>query len=293
MLRIDGDLAPLPTAAIEHDSLLAMLHPLMNNTQQQQLAEDLSIDFAYACLENARFRVNIYYQQRGIAATFRVIATQTPTLETLQLPAVFRTLAEKQHGLIVITGATGSGKSSSLAALIDYINTTQARHIISIEDPIECIHAPKKCLISQREVPTHTPSFPKALRAALREDPDVICVAELRDIDTIRLALTAAETGHLVLATLHTPSAPKTLDRIIDVFPGNEKDTIRMMLSGSLQAVVAQRLIKHSGGGRRAIFEILLATPAIQHMIRENKIAQIYSAMQTGQALGMCTFNSS
>jgi twitching motility protein PilT len=234
--------------------------------------------------------VNVYHQQQGIGAAFRLIPSQIPTQTALNLPAVFDTFCHAQHGLILITGPTGSGKSSSLAALIHAINKTQAKHIITIEDPLEFVHTADKSLITQREVHTDTLSFEAALRAALREDPDIICVAELRDLESVRLALTAAETGHLVLATLHTASAPQTIDRLIDVFPGNEKDLIRTMLSESLLAIVAQKLQKKLQGGRQALFEILVATPAIRHLIRENKTAQLYSAMQTGKAVGMCTF---
>jgi len=289
-LRIDGELEPLSENRLNHQTLKTMLYEIMSEVQQQKLAQALDIDFAYALSENQRFRVNIYHQQQGIGAVFRVISSQIPTLKSLALPAVFQTFCHKSHGLILITGPTGSGKSSSLAALIDEINNTQSKHIITIEDPIEFIHTSKKSLITQREVQRDTLDFQTALRAALREDPDIICVAELRDLETIRLALTAAETGHLVLATLHTASAPKTLDRLIDVFPGNEKDMVRTMLSESLLAVVSQKLNKNPAGGRSAIFEVLVATPAIRHLIRENKSAQIYSAMQTGQAVGMCTF---
>jgi twitching motility protein PilT len=267
-----------------------MLDEIMTETQQKKFSEELDIDFAYTLSEKQRFRVNVYNQQHGIGAVFRVIALQIPTLQSLKLPVVFQTFCDKSHGLILITGPTGSGKSSSLAALINEVNKTQTKHIITIEDPIEFIHASQKSLITQREVQRDALSFQTALRAALREDPDIICVAELRDLESIRLALTAAETGHLVLATLHTASAPKTLDRLIDVFPGNEKEMVRTMLSESLVAIVSQQLHKNPTGGRSAIFEILIATPAIRHLIRENKSTQIYSVMQTGQSMGMCTF---
>lgn len=289
LIRIDGAMKVLHEEILEAATLEQMLTAIMTQAQQQTFKQTGDIDFAYT-IDTARFRINVYRQLRGIAVTCRVITNQIPTLESLKLPAIFRELSIKEHGLILITGPTGSGKSSSLAALINHINQTSAKHIITIEDPIEFVHTCKQSLISQREVGRDTSSFQQALRAALREDPDIISVAELRDLETIRLALTAAETGHLVLATLHTASATKTIDRIIDVFPGNEKDMIRTMLSESLLAVIAQRLRQKEIGGRYAEFETLLATPAVQHLIRENKTMQIYSAMQTGAAVGMCTF---
>ncbi len=290
LLRIDGELEALQDNPIDHHALKHMIDSIMTEPQRQKFSQTRDIDFAYTLLENQRFRVNVYHHQQGIGAVFRVIASEIPTLESLNLPAIFQTFSEKNHGLILITGPTGSGKSSSLAALIHHINKTQKKHVITIEDPIEFIHCSQKSLITQREIQRDALSFQTALRAALREDPDVICVAELRDLESIRLALTAAETGHLVLATLHTASAPKTLDRLIDVFPGNEKEMVRTMLSESLIAVVSQQLRKNPAGGRSALFEILINTPAVRHLIRENKSAQIYSAMQTGQAVGMCTF---
>jgi twitching motility protein PilT len=289
LIRVDGTMKILHEEILEATALEQMLSTIMSQSQQQTFAQTGDIDFAYA-IDTTRFRVNVYRQLRGIAATCRIIANQIPTLESLHLPDIFRELSTKEHGLILITGPTGSGKSSSLAALINHINQTTAKHIITIEDPIEFVHSCQQSLISQREIGKDTASFQQALRAALREDPDIISVAELRDLETIRLALTAAETGHLVLATLHTASATKTIDRIIDVFPGNEKDMIRTMLSESLLAVVAQRLRPKEAGGRYAEFEILVAAPAIRHLIRENKTTQIYSAMQTGAAAGMCTF---
>lgn len=290
LLRVDGELEPIGETPIEKEALKNEITALMTDTQREKFSQQLDIDFAYTLSTSERFRANVYHQHHGIGAAFRVIASQIPTFESLHLPQVFQTFCEKKHGLILITGPTGSGKSSSLAALIHQINQTQSKHIITIEDPIEFIHVSRKSLITQREIQRDALSFQSALRAALREDPDVICVAELRDLESIRLALTAAETGHLVLATLHTASAVKSLDRLIDVFPGNEKEMVRTMLSESLVAVVSQRLQKNPIGGRKAYFEVLIATPAVRHMIRENKSAQIYSAMQTGKSVGMCVF---
>lgn len=294
LLRIDGELKAIDeNTKLSNSTLESMLYQILTKEQQEKFQQTLELDFSYTTSENQRCRVNLYNQQRGIAAAFRIIPQNIPTFKTLKLPPIFQTFCTKTQGLILITGPTGSGKSSSLAALIQQINETQFKHIVSIEDPIEFIYQPEKCLITQREIQRDTLSFENALRAALREDPDIICIAELRDLETIRLALTAAETGHLVLATLHTSSAPKTLDRIVDVFPGNEKEMVRAMLSEALLAVVSQKLIRLFEGGREAVFEILIATPAIRHLIRENKIAQIYSAMQTGKNVGMCTFEQS
>lgn len=290
-LRISGHLCVMAETPLQQDELQAMLYAMMTEVQQCRFSQQHEVDFAYHW-QDTRLRVNIYRQQRGMAAALRFIPNTIPAMEVLRLPLICQHLIGQQHGLILITGPTGSGKSTSLAALIQHINQRQARHIITIEDPIEFIHTSHASLISQREVSTHTLAFEAALRAALREDPDVICVAELRDLETIRLALTAAETGHLVLGTLHTASAAKTIDRIVDVFPGNEKDTIRALLAESLLAIISQQLVQHAGS-RRAEFEVLIATPAIRHLIRENKPAQIYSAMQTGQAVGMCTFSQS
>jgi len=291
LLRIDGDLCPLNVPSLDHKTVLNLLYNIMNEEQRKKFKEDLEIDFSFEIADLARFRVNVFTQVRGIGAVFRVIPQKILSLEELKLPAKFKEIARCPYGLVLITGPTGSGKSTTLAALIDYINCKYADHIITIEDPVEFIHRSKCSLVTQREVHRHTHSFSTALRSALREDPDVILVGELRDLETIRLALTAAETGHLVFATLHTTSAAKTINRIIDVFPTEEKSMVRSMLSESLQAVIAQILLKKKVGGRVAAHEIMTCTPAIRHLIRENKIAQMYSAIQTGTSHGMQTMD--
>ena len=291
LLRIDGELIPLDSNRLP-DEVITMLLAILSPEQQLKLNQGEELDFTYKTDNQLRARVNIYQQQRGLSAAFRLISEKIPTIEELNLPEILETLCLEKHGLVLITGPTGSGKSSSLAACIHQINITQTKHIITIEDPIEFIHVREKSLITQREVHRDTLTFQHALRSALRQDPDIIAIAELRDLETIRLALTAAETGHLVLATLHTASAVKTIDRIVDVFPGNEKDMIRTMLSESLLAIISQRLCQRPEGGRHAQFEILLTTPAIKHLIREHKPAQIYSAMQTGKSQGMRTFDT-
>jgi len=266
-----------------------MLMSIMHHDQQQEYTRSLEVDFAYQVDNLARFRVNAFHQQRGPAAVFRTIPDRILSLQALDAPEVLADLSTLQRGLVLVTGPTGSGKSTTLAAMVDHINSLRPYHILTIEDPIEFVHNNKCSLINQREVHRDTHSFNAALRSALREDPDVILVGELRDLETIRLAMTAAETGHLVFATLHTTSAPKTIDRIIDVFPGDEKAMVRSMLSESLRAVVSQLLLKKPSGGRIAVHEIMVATPAIKNLIREDKIAQMYSAMQTGAAHGMQT----
>ncbi|HVV68900.1 MAG TPA: type IV pilus twitching motility protein PilT [Gammaproteobacteria bacterium] len=290
ILRIQGELKKMELPLLTSEQLQCLLHSILNEAQHNVLMQELELDYAYTLTDVGRFRINIYHQLRGLAVAIRLIPEKIPTLASLQLPHIFYNFCEYTQGLILITGPTGAGKTSSLAALINHINQNQAKHIITIEDPIEFIHPQLKSLISQRELHNNTRSFKNALRAALREDPDIILVGELRDLESIHLALTAAETGHLVLATLHTVSAPKTIDRIIDIFPGNEKDMIRAMLSECLTAVVSQKFFQCPKNSRRAIFEILVCTPAIRNLIRENKIPQIYSVMQTGQASGMCTF---
>ncbi len=291
LLRIQGDLQKFNLPVITADQLPLLLQSMLTISQQDSLTQELELDFAYSIAGTGRFRINIFHQQRGLAVAIRLIPEKILTLSDLQLPKIFYNFCDYTQGLILVTGPTGAGKSSSLAAMINHINQTWAKHIITIEDPIEFIHSPLQSLISQRELHNHTRSFKNALRSALREDPDIILIGELRDLETIRLALTAAETGHLVLATLHTVSAPKTIDRIVDIFPGNEKDMIRAMLSECLTAVISQKFFPQIANNKRRIaFEILVCTPAIRNLIRENKIPQIYSAMQTGQASGMCTF---
>jgi len=293
ILRIDGQLTPLSTVTLSNDVLSAMLEGIMDKNQRKLFKENWEIDFAYALSEQARFRVNVFQQRRGTSAVFRTIPMEVPTLKALNMPVLFEELCMLPNGIILVTGPTGSGKSTTLAAMVNHLNTHANRHIVTIEDPIEFAHNSKNCLINQREVHRDTKSFTAALRSVLREDPDIILVGEMRDIETIRLALTAAETGHLVLATLHTNSAAKTIDRIIDVFPANEKEMVRAMISESLRAIVAQTLIKRPQGGRVAAVETMICTPAIRNLIRENKIPQIYSAIQTGQSHGMCTMEQS
>jgi twitching motility protein PilT len=268
-----------------------MILDIMNDKQRKSYEEDLEVDFSFEIPNVARFRVNAFNQDRGPAAVFRTIPSVVLSLEDLNAPQVFRELVMKPRGLVLVTGPTGSGKSTTLAAMVDYVNDKQRSHILTVEDPIEFVHQSKKCLINQRELNKDTHSFDNALRSALREDPDVILVGELRDLETIRLAMTAAETGHLVLGTLHTSSAPKTIDRIVDVFPAEEKSMVRSMLSESIQAVISQTLIKRVGGGRVAAHEIMVGTSAIRNLIREDKIAQMYSMIQTGQSEGMQTLD--
>ncbi|WP_120513323.1 type IV pilus twitching motility protein PilT [Photobacterium salinisoli] len=289
MIRVDGDVRPLSIPPLSHEETHRLITDIMNDGQRREYEEKLEVDFSFLLPDVGRFRVNAFQQSRGCAAVFRTIPQSVPSLETLQVPEVFYQIAQSQRGLVLVTGATGSGKSTTIAAMVDHINTHTHRHILTIEDPVEFVHQSKRCLINQREVHRDTHSFQNALRSALREDPDVIMVGELRDQETIRLALTAAETGHLVLGTLHTSSAAKAIDRIIDVFPGNDKAMVRSMLSESLRAVIAQTLLKCPGGGRMAAHEIMLATPAIRNLIREDKVAQMYSMIQTGAGMGMQT----
>ena len=291
MIRVDGDLRRLNLPALDNQQLTELLYSTMSDHQRRDFEANLEVDYSYAVPGLARFRVNCFHQDRGVGGAFRTIPVAVWTLEDIGAPSSFKDIINVPRGLVLVTGPTGSGKSTTLAAMIDHINTTIAGHILTIEDPIEFVHTSRKCLINQREVHRDTHGFNQALRSALREDPDIILVGEMRDIETIRLALTAAETGHLVFATLHTSSAAKTIDRIIDVFPAGEKSMVRSMLSESLRAVIAQTLMKRIGGGRIAAHEIMLATPAIRNLIREDKVAQMYSAIQTGQNVGMHTLD--
>jgi len=293
LLRIDGDIGALEGPALDGQQTLALIHGLMSEPQRQAFAATRDLDFAYELPGVARFRVNAFQHARGAGAVLRLIPARVQSLEALGLGDVFRQIAETPRGLVLVTGPTGSGKSTTLAAMIDHLNRHRRQHILTIEDPIEFVHPQHSCLVHQREVQRDTQSFASALRAALREDPDVILLGELRDLESIRLALTAAETGHLVFATLHTASAAKTIDRLVDVFPGEEKALVRSMLAESLQAVIAQVLLKKVGGGRVAAHEIMRGSPAIRNLIREDKVAQMYSAIQTGGAQGMRTLDMS
>jgi len=291
MIRVDGDMRRINVQPLEHRSVRALIYDIMNDKQRKDYEEFLETDFSFEIPGVARFRVNAYNQKRGAAAVFRTIPSKVLTLEDLNAPEIFKRIVDVPRGLVLVTGPTGSGKSTTLAAMIDYVNDNQYSHILTIEDPIEFVHTSKKCLINQREVHKDTLGFSEALRSALRQDPDIILVGEMRDLETIRLALTAAETGHLVFGTLHTSSAAKTIDRIVDVFPAAEKTMVRSMLSESLRSVISQTLLKKIGGGRIAAHEIMIGTPAIRNLIREDKVAQMYSAIQTGQATGMQTLD--
>lgn len=292
IIRVNGDVRRINLPAMEHKDVHAMVYDIMSDVQRKQYEDTRECDFSFEIPNLARFRVNAFIQNRGAAAVFRTIPSKVLTLEDLNCPKIFKDISDYPRGIVLVTGPTGSGKSTTLAAMINHVNETAYSHILTVEDPIEFVHQPKKCLINQREVGPHTLSFQNALRSALREDPDVILVGEMRDLETIRLALTGAETGHLVFATLHTSSAAKTIDRIIDVFPAAEKEMVRSMLSESLRAVISQSLLKTKDGqGRVAAHEILIGTPAIRNLIRENKVAQMYSVLQTGQQYGMQTLD--
>ncbi|HLV78440.1 MAG TPA: type IV pilus twitching motility protein PilT [Marinobacter sp.] len=291
MIRVDGDVRRINLPPMEHKEVHGLIYDIMNDKQRKDYEEFLETDFSFEVPGVARFRVNAFNQNRGSGAVFRTIPSKVLTMEDLGMGQVFKDIASVPRGLVLVTGPTGSGKSTTLAAMVDYINDTRYEHILTIEDPIEFVHESKKCLVNQREVHRDTLGFNEALRSALREDPDIILVGELRDLETIRLALTAAETGHLVFGTLHTTSAAKTIDRVVDVFPAEEKSMVRSMLSESLQAVISQTLMKKMGGGRVAAHEIMIGTAAIRNLIREDKIAQMYSAIQTGGSLGMQTLD--
>jgi len=291
MIRIDGDLQKIKSPPLLQKEVLSLIYGVMNDKQRNEYEEYLELDFSFEIADLARFRVNAFNQSRGSAAAFRIIPDKISSIQNLHLPPIFVEIASYPKGLVLVTGPTGSGKSTTLAAMVNYINLKRYDHIITIEDPIEFVHTSSNSLINQREVHRDTKSFSAALRSALREDPNVVIVGELRDLETIKLALTAAETGHLVFGTLHTNSATKTINRIIDVFPGDEKSMVRSILSESLQAVIAQTLLKKIGGGRVAAFEIMICNPAIRNLIREDKLAQMYSSIQTSQGQGMFTLD--
>ncbi len=291
-LRVHGDLVRSEHPALSPADVTTLVHGIMNAEQRARFEAEHEVDFACVLEGVGRFRVNVFVHHRGPGAVLRAIPTTVPDLAQMELPPILAELCTRERGLVLVTGPTGSGKSTTLAAMVDVINATWEGHILTVEDPIEFVHPPKRCLVNQREVGPHTGSFASALRSALREDPDVILIGEMRDLETISLALTAAETGHLVFGTLHTSSAPKTIDRIIDVFPAAQQAQIRTMLAESLEAVVAQTLLKRKGGGRVAACEILVGTPAVRNLIREGKLHQIPSMMQTGKNVGMQTLDA-
>jgi len=291
MIRVDGDVRRINVDPMNHELVHGMVYDIMNDKQRKAYEEYYETDFSFEIPGLARFRVNAFNHNRGAGAVFRTIPSKILSLEDLKAPKIFEEISDTPRGIVLVTGPTGSGKSTTLAGMINYVNENHYGHVLTIEDPIEFVHESKKCLINQREVHRDTLGFSEALRSALREDPDVILVGEMRDLETIRLALSAAETGHLVFGTLHTSSAAKTIDRIVDVFPAAEKEMVRSMLSESLRAVISQTLMKKIGGGRVAAHEIMLGTPAVRNLIRENKIAQMYSAIQTGQSIGMQTLD--
>lgn len=292
MIRVHGDVRRLNLPPLEDKDVHAMIYDIMNDSQRKAYEEDLECDFSFSVCDLARFRVNALVEQRGAGAVFRTIPSKVLSLKDLNAPKIFESMAEYPRGLVLVTGPTGSGKSTTLAAMVDHRNETDYGHILTIEDPIEFVHESKKCLVRQRELGQHTLSFANALRAALREDPDVILIGEMRDLETIRLALTAAETGHLVFGTLHTSSAAKTIDRIVDVFPPAEKETVRTQLSESLQAVVSQALLKTKDGtGRVAAHEIMVCNSAVRNLIREAKVAQITGMLPTQKQIGNQTLD--
>jgi twitching motility protein PilT len=291
MIRVDGDIRRINVPEMDHKQVHDMIYDIMSDKQRKDFEEFFETDFSFEIPGLARFRVNAFNHNRGAGGVFRTIPSKILSLEDLQAPKIFQEISEFPRGIVLVTGPTGSGKSTTLAAMVDYKNDTEYGHILTVEDPIEFVHESKKCLVNQREVHRDTLGFNEALRSALREDPDTILVGEMRDLETIRLALSAAETGHLVFGTLHTSSAAKTIDRIVDVFPAAEKAMVRSMLSESLKAVISQTLMKKIGGGRVAAHEIMMGTPAIRNLIREDKVAQMYSAIQTGQNVGMQTLD--
>jgi twitching motility protein PilT len=291
MVRMHGDLKKLDYPALSQDETHALIYDMMSDVQRKNFEEHRECDFSFDLGDIARFRVNVFVQGRGLGAVFRTIPTEILPLEKLGMPPILRQICDREKGLVLVTGPTGSGKSTTLAAMIDYLNNTYEGHILTIEDPVEFVHKSKKCLVNQRELGVHTLSFANALRAALREDPDIILVGEMRDLETIQLALTAAETGHLVFATLHTSSAPKTVDRIIDAFPPNQQAQVRAQLSETLEAVLTQTLLKKKAGGRVAAVEIMMGTTAVRNLIREGKLHQIPGVMQASQKDGMQTMD--
>ena len=291
MIRVDGDIRRINVPEMDHKAVHDMMYDIMSDKQRKDYEEYLETDFSFEIPGLARFRVNAFNHNRGAGGVFRTIPSKILSLEDLNAPKIFQEISEYPRGIVLVTGPTGSGKSTTLAGMIDYKNDSEYGHILTVEDPIEFVHESKKCLVNQREVHRDTLGFNEALRSALREDPDTILVGEMRDLETIRLALSAAETGHLVFGTLHTSSAAKTIDRIVDVFPAAEKAMVRSMLSESLKAVISQTLMKKIGGGRVAAHEIMIGTPAIRNLIREDKVAQMYSAIQTGQNVGMQTLD--
>ena len=292
MLRVHGDVRRINLPVLQHQDVHSMIYDIMTDSLRKTYEERLECDFSFEIPGLARFRVNAFNQDRGAAAVFRTIPSKVLTLDELNCPKVFADICMRPRGLVLVTGPTGSGKSTTLAAMVNHVNENENAHILTIEDPIEFVHESKRSLVNQREVGPHTMSFDNALRSALREDPDVILIGEMRDLETIRLALTAAETGHLVFGTVHTSSAAKTIDRVVDVFPAEEKEMVRAMLSESLVAIISQTLLRRKDeGGRVAAHEIMIATPAIRNLIRENKIAQMYSTIQTGSNVGMQTLD--
>jgi twitching motility protein PilT len=291
MIRVDGDIRRINVPEMDHKQVHDMIYDIMSDKQRKDFEEFFETDFSFEIPGLARFRVNAFNHNRGAGGVFRTIPSKILSLEDLNAPKIFQEISEYPRGIVLVTGPTGSGKSTTLAGMVDYKNDSEYGHILTVEDPIEFVHESKKCLVNQREVHRDTLGFNEALRSALREDPDTILVGEMRDLETIRLALSAAETGHLVFGTLHTSSAAKTIDRIVDVFPAAEKAMVRSMLSESLKAVISQTLMKKIGGGRVAAHEIMIGTPAIRNLIREDKVAQMYSAIQTGQNVGMQTLD--